>query len=101
MGLDPNGHCHQTLRSREMILLMKSTISRAAAALVAALCLAIASLAVGAPAAAGPAFGLADDVDYAAALWRAMVKARLAGPEERKLSLSLAAPSRTERSWNQ
>ena len=64
---------------------MKSTIYRAALALAAVLCLAIASLAVKGPAAAGPAFGLADDVDYAGALWRAMVTARLVGPDETKL----------------
>lgn len=41
-------------------------------------------LAVAGPAAAGPAFGLADDVTYAATLWRAMVTARLVGPDEKK-----------------
>ena len=38
-----------------------------------------------APAAAEPAFGLADDVAFATALWQAMVAARLVGPDEKKL----------------
>ncbi len=43
--------------------------------------------AVAGPAAAGPAFGLAEDVEYAGTLWRAMVAARLVGPEEKKQAL--------------
>jgi hypothetical protein len=64
---------------------MKWTFPRAAVALAAVLCLGIAFLAVRGSVAAGPAFGLADDVDYASKLWRAMVSARLVGPDERKL----------------
>jgi len=64
---------------------VKWTFSRTAVALAAVLCLAVAFLAVRGPAAEGPAFGLADDVDYADTLWRAMVAARLVGPQEKKL----------------
>ncbi len=59
---------------------MIGRIRKTRAALAVVLCLGIA-----APAAAGPAFGLADDVAYATALWQAMVAARLVGPDERKL----------------
>ncbi len=62
---------------------MKRSFSLVALALVALL--AAACLVVERPDAAGPAFGLADDVDYAAALWRAMAAARLVGPDEKKL----------------
>ncbi len=64
---------------------MKRTISLVALALLAVAAVAVASLVVWWPVAAKPAFGLADDVDYAAALWRAMVTARLVGPDEKKL----------------
>jgi hypothetical protein len=73
-----SGDHRQALRSQELILLTKRTYSRVAVTLAAI-------LAVARPATAGPAFGLADDVAYAAALWRAMVTARLVGPDEREL----------------
>jgi hypothetical protein len=64
---------------------MKRTFSRAAVVLAAILCLGVGYLVVRGPAAAGPAFGLADDVTYASTLWSAMVRARLTGPDEKKL----------------
>jgi hypothetical protein len=66
---------------------MKRIFSRAALAGLAVAGLAAVgavSFLASAPA-AGPAFGLAEDVTYAGALWRAMEAARLVGRHEKKL----------------
>ena len=65
---------------------MKRSFSRAALASMAFVAVLVAVyLVVARPAAVKPPFGLADDVDYAGTLWRAMVTARLVGPDEKKL----------------
>ncbi len=72
-------HCLEFENIREMA--MKRSFSRAALASMAFVAVLVAVyLVVARPAAVKPPFGLADDVDYAGTLWRAMVTARLVGP---------------------